>query len=124
MKTNTIPNPMTISLKVVSIAAFLMIIAASAFAKEPPHAMTEFSKNIATAVEYPEFLKGEKTNQVIFADIVATCDENGILSILNVKSESENLNAYIKSKLNGKSIEIDPSLVGKELNFKLKFSLI
>jgi hypothetical protein len=124
MKTNTIPNPMTISLKVVGIAAFLMIMAAGAFAKEPPSAMTDFSKNIATAVEYPEFLKDEKINQVIFADIVAKCDIHGILSIIDVKSESESLNAYIKTKLNGMSIETDPSLVGKELHFKLKFSLI
>ncbi len=124
MKTHTIPNPLTISLKVVGIAAFLMIMAAGAFAKEPPSAMTEFSKNIATVVEYPEFLKGEKTNQVIFADIVASCDENGILTVIDVKSESPGLNEYIKEKLNGQSVKTDPSLVGRELHFKLKFTLV
>jgi hypothetical protein len=124
MKTNSIPNPLTISLKVVGIAAFLMLAAAGAFAKEPPSAMTEFSKNIATVVEYPDFLKGEKTNQVIFAEIVAVCDTNGILTVLDVKSESQNLNIYIKEKLNGQAVKSDPSLVGRELHFKLKFTLV
>ncbi len=124
MKTRHIPNPLTISLRVVGVAAILMLAAAGAFAKEPPSVITEFSKIISTAVEYPEFLKSSGENQSHYADIKASCDENGKLTVIEVKSNSTLLSHYIKEKLDGKNVEIDTSLIGKELSFKMKFRLV